>query len=279
MIRKTFLSVFVAVISSTYSAQVGINTSNPQATLHVDGAKDNPASGLPSATQELNDFSVTSSGNVGVGTITPSEKLDVANGNIRVRDINTNIGGSSDKLVVTDKNGVLKTAGGSPFSTGNSGNRVLNANGGGVWVYTKDWQNNQDVTLPIDEVYDPFNAYDPATGIFTVPQDGLYYILSIVELEITSPGTLDGNGGMFTTKIFIDSGVELAGNSVRVSRGNYIQGGINRYKNYCNGFVWLKAGQTVKTGIYTYGTYNMAANDISVTIPRSLAILRINKIF
>ncbi|WP_449401337.1 hypothetical protein [Chryseobacterium wanjuense] len=205
--------------------------------------------------------------------------MDVANGNIRVRDINTNVGGSSDKLIVTDKDGVLKTAGGSPFSTGDSGNRVLNANGGSVWVHTIDWQNNKDVTLPINEVYDPLNAYDPATGIFTVPQDGLYYILSIIELEITSPGTLDGNGGMFTTKILVDSGLEVAGNSTRIARGNYIQNGANRYKNYCNALVWLKAGQTVKTVFNAYGAYNMAANDTSVTIPRSFAFLRINKIF
>ncbi|WP_449401336.1 hypothetical protein [Chryseobacterium wanjuense] len=49
MIKTAFLSVFLAVISSTFNAQVGINTSNPQATLHVDGAKDNPAAGAPSA--------------------------------------------------------------------------------------------------------------------------------------------------------------------------------------------------------------------------------------
>ncbi|WP_419868811.1 hypothetical protein [Chryseobacterium sp. CT-SW4] len=31
-------------------AQVGINTNNPQAILHVDGAKDNSTTGAPSTT-------------------------------------------------------------------------------------------------------------------------------------------------------------------------------------------------------------------------------------
>ncbi|WP_419868813.1 hypothetical protein [Chryseobacterium sp. CT-SW4] len=53
-------------------AQVGINTANPQAILHVDGAKDNSTSGAPSASQQANDFVVTSSGNVGVGTASPN---------------------------------------------------------------------------------------------------------------------------------------------------------------------------------------------------------------
>lgn len=49
-------------------------------------------------------------GNVGINTPIPTETLDVANGNVRIRDINTNIGDSTiDNLVVADVNGVLKT--------------------------------------------------------------------------------------------------------------------------------------------------------------------------
>ncbi|CAI8706868.1 hypothetical protein [Chryseobacterium sp. IT-36CA2] len=62
------------------SAQVGINTSNPQATFHVDGGKDNAAIGAPTAVQQSNDVVVTSSGNVGVGTASPSTRLEINNG-------------------------------------------------------------------------------------------------------------------------------------------------------------------------------------------------------
>lgn len=77
--KSLFLgSMLLAAIN--FSAQVGINTSNPQATLHVDGGKDNAVVGAPTAVQQSNDVVVTSSGNVGVGTASPSTKLEINNG-------------------------------------------------------------------------------------------------------------------------------------------------------------------------------------------------------
>lgn len=57
--------IFLGTLLSTLTiySQVGINTLNPQAELHIDGAKDGV---------NTNDFVATSSGNVGVGTISPS---------------------------------------------------------------------------------------------------------------------------------------------------------------------------------------------------------------
>lgn len=46
--------------------------------------------------------------NTGIGTTNPTEKLDVA-GNIKSTTINANTGSSTDKVVVADMNGVLKT--------------------------------------------------------------------------------------------------------------------------------------------------------------------------
>ena len=59
-------------------------------------------------------MSVYHNGNVGIGgdaqVTPPNEKLDVVDGNVRIRTINANIGNSNvDKLVVADSNGVLKT--------------------------------------------------------------------------------------------------------------------------------------------------------------------------
>lgn len=70
LMRKN-LSLLGLVFVSILHAQVGIHTSNPQNTFHVDGAKDNPATGAPSSTQQANDVIVTSSGSTGIGTITP----------------------------------------------------------------------------------------------------------------------------------------------------------------------------------------------------------------
>ena len=88
--KKIQTMVVACAISSSFLtyAQVGIGTQNPQTTFHIDGSKDNPATGVPSAAQQDNDFSVTSTAKVGIGTTSPSEKLDVASGNARIRNIN-----------------------------------------------------------------------------------------------------------------------------------------------------------------------------------------------
>jgi hypothetical protein len=70
MKNKITLVAFLMLAIIT-KAQVGINTTNPQGILHVDGAKDNSTTGAPTAVQQANDFVVTASGSVGVGTTTP----------------------------------------------------------------------------------------------------------------------------------------------------------------------------------------------------------------
>ncbi len=76
--RKIILSMTIVAFNLFYS-QVGINTSNPKGIFHVDGSKDNPSTGNPTAAQQANDFVVTSSGNVGIGTNSPNSSalLDV----------------------------------------------------------------------------------------------------------------------------------------------------------------------------------------------------------
>jgi hypothetical protein len=65
-------------------SQVGIGTQNPQGILHIDGAKDNPTSGVPTATQALNDVIVRSTGAVGIGTTSPTSNLSV-NGSLALK--------------------------------------------------------------------------------------------------------------------------------------------------------------------------------------------------
>ncbi|MGK6344356.1 hypothetical protein ACMGDK_19265 [Chryseobacterium sp. DT-3] len=71
------LMLIVSGFISFATAQIGISTSNPQGTFHVDGAKDNPATGIPSATEQANDVVIARTGDMGVGITTPSNKLHV----------------------------------------------------------------------------------------------------------------------------------------------------------------------------------------------------------
>ncbi|MGO3708392.1 MAG: hypothetical protein ACTJGD_11925 [Mesonia hippocampi] len=54
-------------------------------------------------------YAQVGSGATGIGTEAPEEMLHVAEGNIRVDKINENIGAETNKIVVADANGVLKT--------------------------------------------------------------------------------------------------------------------------------------------------------------------------
>ncbi|AZA83754.1 hypothetical protein C1637_14060 [Chryseobacterium lactis] len=81
MKNKSFL-LFLVVPSLLFS-QIGINTSNPKAILHIDGGKDNPLAGdILSPAQQANDFVVTSIGQVGIKTITPNSSLTI-NGSLQ----------------------------------------------------------------------------------------------------------------------------------------------------------------------------------------------------
>jgi hypothetical protein len=87
MKNKVTLLAFT-MLAVIINAQVGVNTTNPQGVLHVDGksstATTNPTTGTPTAVQGSDDFVVTSSGSVGIGTSSPNPsailELNVENG-------------------------------------------------------------------------------------------------------------------------------------------------------------------------------------------------------
>ncbi|SDI94509.1 hypothetical protein [Chryseobacterium jejuense] len=107
--RISTLGLFISVMSF---AQVGINTTNPQTVLHVDGAKDNAATGAPTAAQQLNDFVVTSTGNVGIGTTAPQKKLDINanNASLRITNLPEQISNDQDFLTINNVNGDVVAA-------------------------------------------------------------------------------------------------------------------------------------------------------------------------
>ncbi|MEK6510098.1 hypothetical protein [Myroides sp. C4067] len=61
-------------------AQTGINTPRPLTVFHVDGKGDNNLTGPLTPAQIANDVVVTAEGNLGIGTINPTNKLVIDNG-------------------------------------------------------------------------------------------------------------------------------------------------------------------------------------------------------
>ena len=80
MKKNIIISIGLLLSGFSYS-QVGINTANPQGIFNIDGGKDNPTTGSAHTNaQQLNDFTVTAAGNVGIGKIAPSTKLHIRTG-------------------------------------------------------------------------------------------------------------------------------------------------------------------------------------------------------
>jgi hypothetical protein len=103
--KKIYVSLF-SLISFAVSAQIGVNTSNPQGIFNVDAQKNNPVTGVPSQAQQQDDFVVTQEGRVGVGTTAPTAKLEINNGTtagaIKIVDGTQ----AEGKFLVSDANGV-----------------------------------------------------------------------------------------------------------------------------------------------------------------------------
>ncbi|UZU00082.1 hypothetical protein ODZ84_11150 [Chryseobacterium fluminis] len=112
MKSKTFYSLITLTGAGlTVTAQVGINTVNPQGVFNIDAAKDNPVTGTPSTAQQSDDISVSAAGNLGVGTTVPSNKVHI-NGTdpLRLQGL-TSGSTTTDQLLVTDPSGVVKNIG------------------------------------------------------------------------------------------------------------------------------------------------------------------------
>ncbi|MCT2406050.1 hypothetical protein NZD88_00600 [Chryseobacterium antibioticum] len=114
--KKICIPVAVIFSISVFS-QVGINTAAPQATLHVDGNKDNPLTGAPSLAQQANDVVITSSGRVGVGTINPTAQLQTTGNMILGAATLTNGTTGYSTMVRNNTTGELKVASSSSGNT------------------------------------------------------------------------------------------------------------------------------------------------------------------
>lgn len=110
--QKHITILTALLISGASFSQVGVNTPNPQGIFNIDGGKDNPTTGSGhTAAQQLNDFTVTAAGNVGIGKIAPSTKLHITTGGtattpnpsgFRLEDGNQN----TNFVLTSDTNGV-----------------------------------------------------------------------------------------------------------------------------------------------------------------------------
>lgn len=192
-IKINVLSSVFFIIGNFTFAQIGIQTENPQALLHIDGAKDNPSTGVPAAAQIANDVIINSAGNVGIGTISPNAKLEINSGT-----------SSTAGLRFSQLNAA------SPITSGNVS--TLGVNNSGDLVIVSRLHSNGVNCVP---------EYALATGndiVYTTASGNLTELTNVTTSGITH------SNGVFTLK---------AGNTYRLEAALYVTGtNVGKWYNY-----------------------------------------------
>lgn len=183
MMKKTLL-ILVAFFGIIVNAQVGINTQNPQGMFHIDGSKDNPPAAAPNAQQQSNDVIVTATGNVGIGTTTPTRKLEI-------------VSTSSPALRIVDGNQNLNYA------------LMSDANGNGTW---KALSNAISAVFPSTgyngAVANPVAGTGNYTGVTLTLPPGKWLVLTNVVLNAT-PDAGNGKGAWVRLQWSTSSAVQV----------------------------------------------------------------------
>ncbi|UKB86298.1 hypothetical protein LF887_11895 [Chryseobacterium sp. MEBOG06] len=74
---KKISCIGILCIGTALFGQVGINTPNPKAILHIDGSKNNEATGNISLANQADDVVINSNGFIGIGTNNPTTSIEV----------------------------------------------------------------------------------------------------------------------------------------------------------------------------------------------------------
>lgn len=142
---KSYITIFSLLFTTVVFSQVGINTKDPKGTFHIDGKGNNEAN----LANISDDLIFTQEGYLGIGTITPQNKLQIIGNGVahpvNIKNIQP-LSNQSDLLYI-DNEGNIGT-----FKTNEvTGSQifVLNAK-----VPTRGAQNS-----------DPNNGYNTSTGI------------------------------------------------------------------------------------------------------------------
>ncbi|MFP3591409.1 hypothetical protein [Chryseobacterium sp. SIMBA_038] len=171
--------------------QVGINTSNPRGTFHIDGAKDNNSTGAPTAAQQLNDLIVTNAGNVGVGTTTPTAKMEINSGTA-----------NTSGFKFTNLTSTTPISAGQTIGVDASGNVVTLPNPTAVGVTTAEVDSSSGADFNVNDSSDA--VVSGSTQTITIPTGGkAVFINFMLGIDFVTPYAGTG-AGYFRAMLFID---------------------------------------------------------------------------
>lgn len=192
--KKNYLLLFFLLISSNILAQVGVNTTSVDAMLEVVGTENSSTTHSVKVSNENNKilFDILNDGNIGVGTSNPKVRLDLRGNN------------EEGSIGIGDSPQTPAQAGAGAIKYSNTTQKFYYAKSGSTWeeivgilikaritasitntgnIVPNNTANPQAITgwtlNPDESNY----MFDAATGVFTVPRDGLYTVTFSVNFE------------------------------------------------------------------------------------------------
>lgn len=213
---KIILATIALLFSNICVAQIGINTENPQAIFHIDGASTlvttNPLTGTVTPDQATDDVVITTSGNVGIGTITPVTRVDIKSstpGAIRIVDSTEGEG----KVLTSNANGVASWA--SMSITGGASSTTWFALLDGDWgpdIFQNTYTVRQIGNYNKENVMsDPSKgSIDPTSGVITVPYTGKYRISLVGRFMSNRVGNFAKGQPYRISPVVLKNGVSMA---------------------------------------------------------------------
>ena len=282
--KKNIILLGTLIISSIAYSQVGINTANPQGIFNIDGGKDNPTTGSAHTNaQQLNDFTVTAAGNVGIGKIAPSTKLHITTGGtattpnpsgFRLEDGNQNTNfvltsdtngvGTWKPVAVTRIVGTLGPGIDVPFKTIGE---VYRKTGSYIDLPSGKWEVRVTMLMPVEDSSDPLSGGGTMTvndWVWLKTTFSTVNATTIVESQISS----DIEGVSLVSNLFLGpksvpdepkfmmmNGSVIINNTSTASKRYYYYAGNTDSQEYT-------AGSGKSTRFYLFGGSYWAENSI-----------------
>lgn len=259
-IKIKFLLLLLVFTKTLYS-QVGVNTSNPFGSFHIDGAKDNGSATSTSITiaQQSNDFIVLPSGNIGVGMVNPKVRLDLRSQGSTQNAIgigsNTLTANEAGEGAIRYESGLMQYSNGLEWINLNSSSQPEKMTLAVTNNTTATILNNNTATVLTSwptVVSNTFGSGSFSNGVFTSPKDAVYMING--SFLFASSSVVSGSYVQINFQILDPSNTIIDQNKCTTSfptAGSSIFAGDNCTINY-----YLQAGQKVRMSVF----HNLGTN-------------------